>query len=184
MTDESSMTLLTDWPPDLDPTGWLVTEKFRGCRAYWDGDQLWTREGNRIEAPDDFTRHLPGGVALDGELWAGRCPVETEARLAVQYGGRHWTDRIRYAVFDSPSAIGNWPSRMRVARAVLRPGSFAAFPVESRFCNGPGHLRSMLCELVEAGGEGLVLRHPTAKGYHAGRSVHALRVTPLNLNIL
>ena len=42
----------------------------------------------------------------------------------------------------------------------------------------------MLAGIVDAGGEGIVLRHPTAHGYKAGRSRHALRVTPLNLCLL
>jgi DNA ligase-1 len=43
-----------------DPTGWFISEKFDGCRAYWDGQQLWTRSGKIIKAPPSLTANLPG----------------------------------------------------------------------------------------------------------------------------
>ena len=64
--NESQMTLGTDYTPDVNPVGWLVSEKLNGCRAYWDGSQFWTRGGNVIAAPDWFIDGLPA-VHLDGE---------------------------------------------------------------------------------------------------------------------
>jgi DNA ligase-1 len=52
----------------MEPTGWWMTEKFDGVRLYWDGNALFTRQGNRVKAPEIFTRQLPT-FPLDGELW-------------------------------------------------------------------------------------------------------------------
>lgn len=180
--NESDMTLLTDWSPDVDPKGWHVSEKFRGIRSGWDGSRLWTRGGNVVPAPDEFLAALPAGEPLDGEIWAGREPIETKARLAVQYGGEHWTDEVRFVVFDVPGASGPWSKRIRSAKR-LRPSRLVQV-VRPVVCRGVGHLRDMLAGIVAVRGEGLVIRHPSACGYVAGRSRNALRVTPLTLNVL
>lgn len=181
--NESNMTLLTDFRSGVDdPSGWLMTEKFRGCRALWDGSKLWSRAGNPVPAPAWFTRQLPSGCPLDGELWAGRCEVETKARLAVQYGGEHWTPDIRFVVFDAPECDGPWAARISGTRKLPRTEVWN--PVASEVCGDVRHLTLSLRRVVDGGGEGIVLRHPTAKGYDLGRSRNALRVTPLNLNIL
>jgi hypothetical protein len=28
-----------------DPTGWYMSEKLNGIRAYWDGKQFWSKNG-------------------------------------------------------------------------------------------------------------------------------------------
>ena len=48
-----------------------VSEKYDGVRGYWDGKQLLTRGGERVDAPAWFTAGWPA-TPLDGELWAGR----------------------------------------------------------------------------------------------------------------
>ena len=40
-------------------------------RAYWDGKQFLSRQGNLFHAPDWFVEQLPE-TPLDGELWLGR----------------------------------------------------------------------------------------------------------------
>ena len=55
---------------------YLVSEKYDGVRAIWTGEQLLTRQGNPIPAPNWFTAPLPA-VWLDGELWTQRQDFET-----------------------------------------------------------------------------------------------------------
>jgi DNA ligase 1 len=50
--------------PDIDPTGWLVSEKLDGVRAYWDGSSLWFRSGLPVAAPGWFTA---------SRRWCRRC---------------------------------------------------------------------------------------------------------------
>ena len=49
-----------------------MCEKYNGIRAYWDGEDFYSRLGNHLEAPEWFIRDLPNDVELDGELWGGR----------------------------------------------------------------------------------------------------------------
>ena len=44
--------LAREAPPDIDPAGWLVSEKYDGVRALWDGRRLCFRSGRPIGAPD------------------------------------------------------------------------------------------------------------------------------------
>jgi len=48
-----------------------MSEKLDGVRAYWDGKQFLSRQGNRYYAPDWFVAGFPD-VPLDGELWLDR----------------------------------------------------------------------------------------------------------------
>jgi len=59
------------WENDVDVTGWWISEKLDGVRAWWDGKKFISRLGNEYIAPDWFTAGLPDHP-LDGELWVGR----------------------------------------------------------------------------------------------------------------
>lgn len=43
-----------------------------GIRAYWDGENFYSRQGNPFPAPAWFKEGLPKDTPLDGELWCGR----------------------------------------------------------------------------------------------------------------
>jgi DNA ligase-1 len=170
--NESQMTLCTDWEGQ-DPTGWLVTEKLDGCRAYWDGTHLWTREGNVIDAPRWFTAGLPADDHIEGELWAGRGRLDA-ARFACQHGGEFF-NVVCFRVSDCPTASGTWSERMATARRVIKAAEFAA-PVAFWQCKGLAQLALGFYRLTAAGGEGVVLRSPTAVGYEHGRSKNTMRL--------
>lgn len=77
-----------DWQPDMDPTGWWLSEKYDGVRAYlliifnhfyykhmlikerlWSGEAFYSRSGRILSTiPDFFKKGLPE-TQLDGELW-------------------------------------------------------------------------------------------------------------------
>src|SRR6478609_7109030 len=46
--------LAESWDGATDPTGWWMSEKLDGVRAYWDGQQFLSRQGNLYHAPDWF----------------------------------------------------------------------------------------------------------------------------------
>ena len=52
-------------------TGWVMSEKLDGIRAYWNGTRLLTRKGLPLRPPPWFTAGFPS-FELDGELWSGR----------------------------------------------------------------------------------------------------------------
>lgn len=175
MITEKEMTLGLDWDGYDRVTGWYVSEKLDGCRGYWDGSKLWTRSGKMINAPAAFLSDLPAGIPLDGELWCGRGCFQA-ASNAVRLAGKHWTNEVRFMVFDAPSVGGSWPWRMAEVAKALR-GSRVAAPVAilDTVSNGP-HLKKMLLQVLEGGGEGLMLRNPLAEVYRKGRSADLLKV--------
>ena len=167
MKTEKDMTLGTDWTGG-DPAGWLVSEKYNGCRAYWDGTALWTRNGNAVKAPAWFTAALPKNMHLDGEIYAGYGKF-TEARLATQCG--RFTADIRFVVFDCPTAKGSWDERMKQV-----PATDKSYPVTFHKCEGRSELLNELAAVQGRGGEGLVIRRPDVSAYEKGRTVNLLKV--------
>jgi DNA ligase-1 len=49
-----------------------MSEKLDGVRAYWNGANFLSRNGNIFDAPRWFKEGLPRSVSLDGELWVDR----------------------------------------------------------------------------------------------------------------
>lgn len=67
-SEASNVMLAQTWDESIDPTGWWMSEKLDGIRAYWTGKELYSRQGNKFVVPDFFKESLPT-EALDGELW-------------------------------------------------------------------------------------------------------------------
>jgi DNA ligase 1 len=109
-------------------TGWTMSEKFDGFRAWWDGGisrdhnvvpwmrkrdtvrkeplpctGLWSGNGNPIYAPDWWLDQLPNEI-LDGELWCGYGMFQKVASIAKRLPDNmgDWT-QIQYCVFDTPT---------------------------------------------------------------------------------
>jgi len=59
-------------PGKHKPDGWLMSEKLDGVRCYWNGKEMFTRNGKPFYPPDFFKDALPKDLALDGELWTKR----------------------------------------------------------------------------------------------------------------
>ena len=59
----------TEWDnTTMDPTGWVMTEKFDGMRLYWTGSEFLSRAGRKATLPQEMVSGLPE-LVLDGELW-------------------------------------------------------------------------------------------------------------------
>lgn len=169
-----------DAPPDIDPRGWLVSEKLDGVRAVWDGARLWFRSGLPIAAPPWFTARLPP-LALDGELWMGRGRFEetSGATRRATPDAAAWR-ALRYEVFDLPGASGPFHERVRrLQRAVAN----SAFPglnavVQEQLADAAA-LQRRLDTVVRAGGEGLMLHRADAL-WRPGRSDALLKLKPVH----
>ena len=165
-------------PDDLDPRGWLVSEKLDGVRGFWDGCVLRSRSGRRIAAPAWFLERLPG-VALDGELWMGRGRFEALS-AAVR---RHRPDdaewrAIRYMVFEAPGTEGTFATRVERLQHLARAQTTVGFDVvPQRAVDDHAALRALLDHVVAAGGEGLMLHRADAP-YTTGRSPLLLKLKP------
>lgn len=138
---------------------YLVSEKYDGMRAYWDGSQLWTRGGERIHAPAWFV-HGWSKTPMDGELWAGRGRFQE----TVSITRRHMPDeeawrRIRYMVFDLPAHTGRFDERQSALHIeIKRIARDWVQAVPQKTIADHAALMRLLDKTVAEGGEGLMLR--------------------------
>src|SRR5215468_3687583 len=103
--------LAETWANDLDLTGWWMSEKLDGVRAYWDGKQFLSRLGNPYHAPDWFVAGLPPDP-LDGEIWGGRKKFQRTVSIARrQDRSDHWKE-LTYVVFDAPALDAPFEERL------------------------------------------------------------------------
>ena len=170
--------LATDYHDGIEVADYYVSEKLDGVRGHWDGRALWTRGGNRIEAPAWFTAGWPG-VPMDGELWIGRGRFEQASGIVRTLGGTHpgWRE-VRFMVFDLPGHEGPFERRLAAMRALLDAADVAWLrPVEQRRVADEAALQARMRAVVAAGGEGLMLHHRDSR-YRAGRSVGVLELKP------
>jgi hypothetical protein len=60
-------------------------------RAYWDGSNFYSRQGNPFPVPAWFKEGLPADTALDGELWCGRQKFRQALSVIKNTGsGKQW----------------------------------------------------------------------------------------------
>jgi len=148
---------LTDYDPEYaDLSGWYYCEKLDGVRAEWDGGRLWTRTGRAIDAPAAWLARLPEGLAISGELWLGRGRLgEVAAAVNAGSGSPLWS-QMRLVAFDLPELALPIPAMMkRMDAQHLDRVEF--IPVDGV------DLAAQLRQVVEGGGEGLVLRSPDGR---------------------
>src|SRR5436305_12152094 len=94
--------LAQSWTNDIDLAGWWMSEKLDGVRAYWDGRQFLSRQGNLFHAPDWFVAGLPA-VPLDGELWLGRKRFQRAVSIVRRQDQSELWREIAFVVFDAPA---------------------------------------------------------------------------------
>ncbi|MGH1373067.1 MAG: DNA ligase [Cellvibrionaceae bacterium] len=155
-----------------------VSEKYDGFRAYWDGDNLLSRQGHRFSAPAWFTQKFPPHP-LDGELWIARQSFEQLASVVRQkkpHSG--WRD-VRYLVFDSPSLSTTFTQRLEVIKRAVSDANSPYLKMVPQFkLDSHDALLLELERRVKAGAEGLML-HRGDSYYHQGRSSDLLKLKPL-----
>ena len=173
--DGPPLLLAQTWDNAADLTDWWMSEKLDGVRAYWDGRQFLSRQGNLFHAPDWFVSGLPN-AALDGELWIGRKQFQrTVSIVRRQDKSDHWK-QVRFLVFDAPRTTGGFEERLKFLADTLTAGQqpYARLHEQSR-CRGLPQLREELARVESLGGEGLMLRQP-GSAYEAGRSFTLLKI--------
>lgn len=174
-----ALMLAKDWQADLDPSGFLVSEKLDGVRAIWDGQTLRFRSGRRIAAPDWFLAALPA-TPLDGELWLGRRSFDrlsgmVRRSVAVDV---EWRE-IRYMIFDllgDPSPFGERSARV-LARVAAAHQPWLQAVTQARVADR-ATLQRQLLQTVSDGGEGLMLHRADAL-WAPGRSEALRKFKPL-----
>ena len=167
--------LAETWDNAADLSGWWMSEKLDGVRAYWDGTQFLSRQGNLFHAPDWFVEGFPT-TPLDGELWIDRKAFQrTVSIVRRQDKSDHWR-QVRFLVFDAPAVEAVFEDRIAYLKDLFaRGGMEFAGQHEHQLCTGVDCLREELERVEALGGEGLMLRQPGSR-YHGGRSTTLLKV--------
>lgn len=161
-----------------DLSRYWVSEKFDGVRAYWDGEDLISRHGNRFDVPATFTRGFPE-QPLDGELWMGRGTFSRMVGLINRHdtGPEHWRD-VYYMVFDLPRAAGPFNERLQTLRRLLEHHDNPHLRLVRQIkVTDHAALKRHLKKVLEAGGEGLMLHRGDAP-YRSYRTTDLLKVKP------
>ena len=119
-----------------------MSEKLHGVRAWWNGQQFLSRQGNNFLAPAWFTDELPD-TPLDGELWMDRKSFQrTVSIVRRQDRSDHWK-QIQYVVFDAPSLDAPFEERLSfVTKCVNEIDSSVIAVLKHQCCKELDHLPS------------------------------------------
>lgn len=174
-----ALLLAQNYHQHIDVKQYLISEKYDGVRAFWDGEQLITRQGNRINAPDWFIKDLPK-IPMDGELWwsRGKFDALSGAVRKDKPIDAEWQN-ISYQVFELPNAKGTFESRAKRIVEIVKQANLSHLKAVTQFyVSDKTALNSRLAQVVKNGGEGLMLHRADAI-YTTGRSDVLLKLKPL-----
>jgi DNA ligase-1 len=167
--------LAETWNATINVASWWLSEKLDGVRAFWDGAQFLSRQGNVFHTPAWFTVSLPK-VPLDGELWLARKAFQRTVSIIRRHDGSDLWREIRFLVFDAPAVGEPFEARLEYLRdSFAEHGPRHAELLRHERCRGANHLHSELERIHALGGEGLMLRQPGSH-YEPGRSTTLLKV--------
>ena len=142
-----------------DIQSYLVSEKYDGIRAYWDGKTLYSRQGKPISLPKDFTKQWPT-EALDGELWLGRGRFsQLMSLLQTKKKHSHQWQNVTFMVFDAPDFEGTLLARQAHLKALLlKYRSHHLQRVEQKVFLTEQLFQSWYQAIIDQGAEGCILR--------------------------
>ncbi len=163
----------------IDTSLYLVSEKYDGVRAIWDGKTLRFRSGRTVTAPAWFLARLPA-EALDGELWLARGGFDQLSGIVrkISPQDEDWR-QVKYMVFELPEGAGSFADRYRRLKEIVANADWPQLvAVEQAAVADRGALKQRLEAIVKAGGEGLML-HLASAPYLTGRSDVLLKLKPL-----
>jgi DNA ligase-1 len=149
--------LAETWDGALDPSGWWLSEKLDGVRAYWNGSAFLSRLGNPFHAPEWFIKGLPKHP-LDGELFLARKSFQKTVAIVRRQDKSDPWKQLKFLIFDAPAQGGAFEERLKLLESLP---AFAYAVVHRHLrCTGIQHVRDELARVEALGGEGLMLRQP------------------------
>ena len=156
---------------DQNIGGWVMSEKLDGIRAYWDGENLISRGGKMINAPQWFTKNYPP-FEVDGELWTKRRDFENISSIVRdEIPSDKWRE-IKHYIFEVPHVKGGLFTRLQKVKPYE---SDIIKVIPQTVIKDKKHLENFLHEIENKEGEGVVVRDPLAP-YIAKRTSSALKV--------
>ncbi len=156
-------------------TNWYMSEKLDGIRAYWNGKELLSKNGNKIYAPSSFTKDFPP-FELDGELWTKRDDFESIQNIVLDTNPSSKWEKITYNIFEVPNEKGNFDKRLEKIKSWLdkNPNKIIKI-IPQLICKNETDLNIYLKELLDKKAEGIILKNPNLE-YFTGRSENILKV--------
>lgn len=155
---------------------YLVSEKLDGVRAYWNGKELISKQGNIINAPKWFVKDFPN-EELEGELWISRNKFELVSGIVRQESpnDEDW-QQIKLMLFDMPKNKKIFSQRLLDMKKIVSISNSKNLEVIEQF-EIPNHkdLMKKLNEMVKNGAEGLML-HKKDSFYQATRNDDLLKL--------
>ncbi len=149
-----------------NPTGWYVSEKLDGTRAYWDPKKrmFFSRNGLEFKVPAFFIEGVPD-IPLDGEIWHSRRSFEKTGTIRHDVPIEEDWKGLVYMVFDAPEHKGTYEERLEVLRTLFTDkkdveGNKYFKLLDTWICKGHDDLMADLEKYTGGGAEGLMIRKP------------------------
>jgi DNA ligase-1 len=174
-SEKPNLLLLKSYKKDSNVTGWLISEKLDGVRAYWNGKKLISRSGKEFAVPQWFIEDFPP-FEIDGELWTKRNDFEHILSIVNRQMPHKGWRALTYNVFEVPNQNGKVLKRLDVLKAWLKnnPNRYIHI-IPQKICKGSEHLQEILISVGKKKAEGLVVRDPNSL-YINKRTSKALKV--------
>ncbi len=145
---------------NFDTTGFVMSEKLDGIRAYWDGKNLFTRKGNIIHTPSWFTKNLPP-FELDGELYSSQNKFEEIQSIALKQVPNNDWEKITYNIFEVPNATGDFFQRLeKLKKWLLQNPNLHLKIIPQIKIKSQNDVQRYLKEILSKNGEGVMIKNP------------------------
>ncbi|TQR29196.1 DNA ligase [Campylobacter sp. MIT 99-7217] len=173
--------LLSEYDPkffkDKNLSAFVMSEKLDGVRGIWDGKELRTRKGYKINTPDFFIKDFPP-FALDGELFISRTSFnELSALINKNDINNELWQEVTYNVFDVPSSTHESLNlRLKELELHLQTHKNRYIKIIPQLqIKDENHLQEYFQSVIKQGGEGLVIRLEK-QNYERKRSQNAFKM--------
>ncbi|MCW8996431.1 MAG: DNA ligase [Psychromonas sp.] len=155
--------LATLYHQDINIQEYWISEKLDGVRAYWNGKNLISRQGNIFNAPLWFSKEFPE-TPLDGELWIKRGQfAEVSGIVRRQKENDQAWQKISFMIFDLPASPENFSKRIQKMQDIVKTSNSPYLKmIEQKKVKNNTELQQLFNEVLNNGGEGLMLHRGTA----------------------
>ncbi|NQY21203.1 MAG: DNA ligase [Campylobacteraceae bacterium] len=156
-------------------TNWYMSEKLDGIRAYWNGQEFLSKNGNKLYAPESFFKNMPN-FPLDGELWTKRSDFENIQSIVLdKKPSIHW-NKITYNIFEAPNSKGDFKKRLEKINLWFKANPTSNVKIIKHYvCKDRKHLYNFLNDIIKIKGEGVIIKNPNLP-YITKRTSNSLKV--------
>lgn len=175
IANKPDLFLLKTYDDSKEIFGWVMSEKLDGIRGFWNGQELLTRGGEKLNPPKWFIKDYPS-FPVDGELWTKRGDFENISSIVrSKNSGDRWK-KITHHIFEVPNQSGGLLKRLSVLEKHLAANSTPYLKVlKQTTIKTKQQLKDFLTQVTSNKGEGVVVRNPDTL-YETGRLSSALKV--------